>query len=160
MRLPRRGATTRLDEAVRVAQRLIPDPWSIEGFVESVSAHRGRLIEIGEDDLSAWGASGLWLDFGTHDVILHRRGASPAQREAIICHELGHMLCGHESLGCLGSSAESNPLDTTLATRMLGRTQYDDAREAEAERFSARMLTMTRAGSDDATRGHLAGRLR
>jgi hypothetical protein len=122
---------------------LLPVPWDIDRFVVRLAAHRQRAIE-----LVAWtfpadedSASGVWIPSAKADYIFYDAAASPARREQIIGHELGHILLDHtprlaDAPGEL-VEALAPSLTPELAHRVLSmsRTGYTDDDEAAAEFF-------------------------
>lgn len=103
---------------------------TIEQLTELVAEGRGRPIELVEFAFPARGGmSGLWIAQKDADVIAYAP-SSALRRDAIIGHELGHMLCGHELQG--GEGLDLQDIDVA---RYLAREHYGTAREAEAERM-------------------------
>ena len=102
------------------------------------------------------------------DYLLHPEGASPVRREAVLCHEVSHMLLGH--VPALHISVTRDLLATiapTLAARVsaavLFRDGYTDTEESAAE-FVATVLAAAlherRAATLWETSSHLSSRLR
>lgn len=83
--------------------------------------------------------SGLWIATGDRDYIVTPENASPARHNAIVCHELAHMLLGHE--GSLGMHAASIApgIDPAVAARFLGRHAYDNELEHSAETLGTQL---------------------
>ena len=67
----------------------------------TVSSTRSRAIA--DARCASWttrlillGPSGLWISTPAADYIVCAASATPTRRAAIVCHELAHMLLGHE----------------------------------------------------------------
>lgn len=91
------------DKDKAVAERAIAGlslrrPWSMQRFIEELSLHRDRPIEIvdGLGEYESQDFSGIWIPLPGKDLIRVRSGVSPVSREGIIAHEIGHILLGHE----------------------------------------------------------------
>ncbi|QDP95354.1 hypothetical protein FOE78_04995 [Microlunatus elymi] len=90
-----------------------------------------------------------------------------AQRTAIMCHELAHILLGHTPIG-----ANSDPdalaallapdVDPNVARRFLARYRYADDVEVEAEALGTQLATMLARRSERCAVGHdaISDRLR
>lgn len=124
----------------------VPDPFSVEELVGRIAAVRERPILLRAVELPADGPSGMWIATRSADHICFATGTSPLHQEHIVLHELGHLLCGHESrqpdpdtmLRFLMPS-----LDPAVVRSVLGRTAYSDPEERQAEMFA--MLVLERA---------------
>lgn len=123
--------------AVKELERLLrSEPRSIEDLTGMVAEKRERAIDLLEFDFpSGEGVSGLWIAQKERDVIVHAP-SSKLRRDAIIGHELGHILCGH-SLH-LGVGLQLADIDVA---RYLAREHFENAREAEAERIGTLIAT-------------------
>ena len=145
--------------AVAALDPLMPSPWDIDPLVERLAKERRRPIHLipwdfASYDDSADHPSGLWIPTRTADYIFFDQDALPIRREAIIGHELGHMLLGHTPQladapdRLLEALAPS--INTDLARRILSRTRtgYGDEEEILAEEFSTSLI---RRGSNRST---------
>ncbi|MBC9000491.1 ImmA/IrrE family metallo-endopeptidase [Micromonospora aurantiaca (nom. illeg.)] len=101
-----------------------PAPWDIARYVETISARRGRPIQLLPTD-TAGGVCGLWVATDQADYIAYERGTSGPHRDLIILHELGHILFGHDG--------------RTLA-HTGSRSRYPDIQEQQAEVFATEVL--------------------
>jgi hypothetical protein len=126
----------------------MPLPWDIDVLVERLAAHRQRTI-----NLVAWrfpdvcdSPSGLWIPSAKADYIFYDVTASPARREQIIGHELGHLLLDHAPRlrdapgGFIEALAPA--VSSGLARRFLAmaRTGYGEQEEAIAEEFGTSLI--------------------
>nr|WP_308166800.1 ImmA/IrrE family metallo-endopeptidase [Nocardia albiluteola] len=73
----------------------------------------------------------MWFELDDRDLILVDRQASPAHRNHIVCHELGHIVLGHGMAPALAAMVPT--------VRVRCRTSGQAALEQDAELF-ARML--------------------
>lgn len=129
---------------------LLPAPWDIDVFVARLAEHRGRPIALVPWTFEGVQAStsGMFLPSAQTDYVFYDAAASPARREQIIGHELGHLLLGHNPQlqdapdGLLQALAPD--LSPALARRVLAlaRTGYDDAHEAAAELFGTSLTQL------------------
>ncbi|MEV7512113.1 hypothetical protein AB0O57_29570 [Streptomyces sp. NPDC091201] len=104
------------------------------------------------------GASGVWLDLGTRDVIAIESGTRFSHQLVIFGHELGHMLAG--DCGTHGVEGLEAFLAHTLGgpapVRTAARTSFAEAEEAEAERCGHRFkLAFSRFAEGDPSRGEM-----
>lgn len=137
MRIPRRRvkALSHL-ETVRIsALRLIPQDGSVTALIRVVGAKRGRPIELIALPLPSDSPSGAWISSPAVDYIVIDSTSTPTRRDAIICHELAHMLLGHQ--GEPFSADQLTMLAPTIkpqvAARVLGRHGYATEAEHDAE---------------------------
>ena len=90
--------------------------------------------------------SGLWLAFTGYDYVIYPNDASSSERTAIICHELAHMLLGHDSLpladriGAMAVLAMPH-LEPAMARQLMTRHGYSEAFEADAEELATDLVT-------------------
>ncbi len=104
-----RDRFTRLSErkrAVRAARKLAPRDGNPDELVSNVAAHRGRPIVMMPMPLPAEAPSGMWVSTETNDYLIYPAETTPTRRTAVICHEVGHMLMGHDP-GLVGESPSS-----------------------------------------------------
>lgn len=120
-----------------VAKLPLPRPFSVPTLVEMLAAHRGRPIYVGRFPAGlSVNACGAWLSLADRDVIFVESGTSRYHREHIVLHELGHMLCEHDSGTedvVHGLSRLLPDLSPELIERLLQRTGYGTQEEQEAE---------------------------
>lgn len=159
MRIPRRRvkALSHL-ETVRVsALRLIPQSGSVPALITTVGTERGRPIKLIELPLPPDSPSGAWISSLDVDYIVIDATSTPTRRDAIICHELAHMLLGHQ--GEPVSSDQLTMLAPTInpqvAARVLGRHGYAAEAEHDAEVLATMLVTAAdraRGGGPDQDR--------
>ncbi|MGW7089989.1 hypothetical protein ACWGH2_41770 [Streptomyces sp. NPDC054871] len=120
----------------------LPDVDSVRALTPFVEARTGRpilLIPVAHDQmpeaLDADAPCGMWLATDTSDHIFYDADTSTAHADVIIGHELAHMLKGHRDQGSpVGDLGGLLPdLDPAVIRILLGRTQYTEPDEHEAE---------------------------
>src|SRR5690349_17683563 len=86
--------------SLRVAQeralRLVPASGRLEDLVANVALRSGRPLRLLPFDLGRDEPTGLWISTDSADYVVYPSAASAAQRTAIVCHELAHMLLQHQ----------------------------------------------------------------
>ena len=144
----RRDLTTALDSLVS----LIPHPWSAEEFIQQVSRSRQRPIHLLTYPLSTGDPTGFWLNTAMADYIVVPDSATGARRDAIIGHEVAHIVLGHEPQpatqldGLAALAPHSSP---ELVARFLPRHGYEARIEREAETLATRLIAYIDAHSGD-----------
>lgn len=76
------------------------------------------------------------------DYVLYQSKTSRLHQDHIVLHEIGHMLCGHES-GRTGEEAISSALphlDPKMVQQVLCRDHYTSSEEEEAEIIASIVL--------------------
>jgi hypothetical protein len=135
---------------VRAAQAralgLLPASGAVEAFSDAVSVAQGRRICLLPFGLNADEPTGLWIATAEADYVVYPADATAAERTAIICHELAHILLGHQPAGDTAKLAQMAALvapdiDPLVARQMLARHGYADDVEAEAEAFGTLLVT-------------------
>lgn len=116
----------------------IDGPMTMENVCKRLGQHRGREIRLLPWQLPAEGPFGLWLAGDHADYIVVQSRTSPAHKEHIIAHELGHLLAGHTSdeadQDAEQLQSELIPgIPPDMVRRALRRTHYDSPQEREAE---------------------------
>jgi len=127
----------RLREAV--ASLDVPDPFDINELVRRVAERRGRPITLRALRMGRGGPSGAWIALRDADLICHEAETNAVHQAHIVLHELGHMLCGHDSAGASPESVLRfllPTLDPAAVSRVLHRGSYHDDEEREAEQFA------------------------
>ena len=149
----------------------MPQPWSIDGFTANLAGDRGRQIHLIPWPLAQIdeGLSGMWIPTVRADYVFHDDRATPSRREAIIGHELGHLVLDHAArledapddlLRALAPST-SPELARRILTR--SRTTYGDAEEAIAETFATSLVragNRSRGPADNSELGRLTKSIR
>lgn len=127
---------------------LLPDPWSADKFVDLVAANRRRPIRLLPHQLSTGDATGYALRRASQDVIVVPTTAAGSRRDAIICHELVHIVLDHaphvtDDIEFLKMLAPHCPPE--LLERFLARDGYDTDDERAAETMATRLITRAHA---------------
>ncbi len=133
---------------IALGQRLLPRDGDIDGFVSAVAAYRGRAMRVLNYPLDAAGPSGLWIGTSSGDYIVCSADTTPTRRAAIVCHELAHMLLGHEPE--VGDAAAAQAVarvlapdvDPLVAARFLARHGYEGPAEEDAEAAATAFVTV------------------
>jgi len=133
----------KIRRAARLARRLMPSDGNLDGFLTNLGQRRGRPLTLVEGQMSqALGRSGLCLMTNEADYILIEPDTSPSRRATIICHEVSHLLLGHEGESSAGIAASLAPdLAPSLVARMLARHSYGTPEEEEAEVMATVLVT-------------------
>ncbi|MEU9026695.1 hypothetical protein AB0D46_03985 [Streptomyces sp. NPDC048383] len=115
----------------------LPHPFSLDGLCARVAEQRGRPIRLHPlpPEAAESGVCGLWVGTATVDHVFYEARTTPLHREHIVLHELGHILFGHHSLDA-EESADRAPV-------VLGRTNYTNLQEREAELLASMIRTRT-----------------
>ncbi len=86
----------------------VPAPLDLRVFADRYGQHRGRPIRLVPYPIAAGGPYGMWVAKDTTDFIMFQSETHAVHQTAIIAHEYGHMIAGHdlqeetaESLGAL-----------------------------------------------------------
>ena len=135
----------------------MPADGDLPGLLANLAEHRGRDIHVLTRQFGGQPTSGLWLATERADYLVIDDPTTPSRRAAIICHEVAHILLGHE--GQTGAEFTSIPsmvapdLSPELIARAMARHAYADEVEAEAEQ------TATLIGAEHWTRQINSSRL-
>lgn len=162
--MPVTRAVSRWADLVDVLD-LPEDGCTITSLVERVAAYRGRPIRLLPVADSA-GYSAMVANRGSHDEICYRTDGGPLHQAYSVCHELGHLLLGHEPDRTPDGDLVSDPTGGQLqmlgglgtADLILCRTTFEDEHEADAETLAWVLLERTGRRSD-AEGGALASAL-
>ncbi len=128
------------------AGRLVGTSGSVDDLVGAVGRERGRQIRLLTYPLGAGEPSGIWIGTGSADYVAYPVDASSAERSAIICHEIAHMLLDHrpeqtaDHLSRLAAEVAPS-LDPAVARRFLARHGYAEDVEADAEQLGTELVT-------------------
>ncbi len=134
-----------------LAAARVDGPMTMEQVCDHLGQHRCRPIRLLPWQLPAEGPFGLWWAAEHADYIVVQSRTSPAHKEHIIAHELGHILADHTSDE---NAQDAERVQTELIPgvppdmirRALRRTHYDSPQEREAETV-ATILRETAAAS-------------
>ncbi|MEU2257697.1 hypothetical protein ABZ540_31485 [Nocardia xishanensis] len=133
-----------------IAQLPVPDPWDCRRFVEDVAELRGRpIILLPVGNLGGLASPcGLWLVREHDDVIIYEDSTSEYHMDQIVCHEIGHMVLGHDRAPSSDTGLASDPMfrsvfpdiDPLTVRAVLGRSDYGNGLEREAEMFATMVM--------------------
>lgn len=145
-----KGATLRRRCEDVLSDVEIPTPWSLDSFLALLSERRQRPIILAEA-LVPCGQhiSAQWWKQPEADVILYARTQSTFYKELSVLHEVGHMLCGHDS-GATPSRAPFTDADlmqltsapSAAAVIFSRNSRFDSVEEQEAELTAYRLKVM------------------
>ncbi len=161
-------AATPRSRVIELGEWLLPANGDIDEFVSAVADHRGRPGHVLSSPLNPAGPSGFWIGIPTGDYIVVTATATPTRRAAIVCHELAHMLLGHEpEVGDVDSARLlaqylAPAVDPSVAIRFLARHGYEASAEEDAEAAATAFVTAaaTRQRATSATNDRVSERLR
>ncbi|WP_246350071.1 hypothetical protein [Nocardia barduliensis] len=145
-------STQRVMAAREAVMELVPSPWNRERFLAALGEWRGRPIELlpvasallpGALEPGRGTPCGLWLECTDVDVIAYAAGTTDFHIDQIIAHETGHMVLDHNagSAGVTGIQRILPNIDPALVQRVLGRSEFADHQEDEAELFADLLLS-------------------
>ena len=143
---------TRRELSKTIRSLSMPEPFSIELFIDLLSEQRDRPIKL----LPMSGFSGMGLGFGVwavtdlEDRIVYEADTTPLHQAQIVGHEVGHMLACHEpkrGAAYLAQTIMPN-LDLSLVSSALLRVGYSDEQEKEAELAGSMILRRALATYD------------
>ena len=143
--------STRSAHAVRSAAsragRLMPANGTVESLANNLARERGRPIRVLPHDLGPHDPSGFWIAPEANDWIVIPERVGSAQRTAIICHELAHILLGHtrqdtDAYANWVATHVAPDIDPVIVRRFLARSWYEDDVEFEAEELASQMVAM------------------
>ncbi|MFA5707549.1 hypothetical protein [Mycolicibacterium sp.] len=143
-------ANNELLELVRALP--IPVPWDRAKFIDDLAKLRGRPIHLVAADTASLSDSpcGLWLKREHDDVILHEAGTSEYHIDQIVCHEIGHMVLGHDTSDRRTAAETAHyvdicqtimpGIDPAAVRAVLGRANYISDQERDAEMFASLLM--------------------
>jgi len=127
----------------------LPQPWSMNSFIDRLEVHRGRQIDLypftWTPDL---GSTGAWDRYDDHDVIAYAANTTAAHQDYNILHEVGHMISNH-ARQCVLASAEARTLAPTLGATAFGHllsTAGFTRAEKEADMIATLLLARIARG--------------
>lgn len=160
----RRDRSVALAHAHALLNEALPPSGDLDDLLSRVERARGRHIRVIAVDLSRSGASGLWAATTDADFIVVEQTAGLALREAIVCHELAHVLLDDEAdvadadVLAWAEDVARQTLGTRLAARVLGRHGYGHESERRAETLGSHIalrLAEARRAPRDSVLRHL-----
>lgn len=135
--LGRSRYSAEVTEAIRQAEEIIPYSGETDDLLVRLSEARGRPIRLLVSPLSE-AVSGVLISTEKADYIAVSEGASPERQVAIVCHEVAHVLLGHDHQGSLTSSLVDTGLLSGLDPKLVsavvaGRQAHAETVEIDAE---------------------------
>lgn len=146
----------------------LPDAIDVRDLCDVLAERQGRPIHLVAEHLPVDSPCGLAVRTERFDAIFYEADTSRLHQEHIIRHELGHLICGHLTAPVLDAQVFQlllPHLDPSLVRAVLGRTNYSEVEEKEAELIASLLLrrsVLDRAGHlppDDAGESPVLGRL-
>ncbi|MGL5825061.1 MAG: ImmA/IrrE family metallo-endopeptidase [Nocardioides sp.] len=132
----------RLKRALDHALKAMPPNGDLKQMTDAIAQSRGRPIVVLDEPMPRPGPTGFWLKAAHRDYIVIGAGMSPAHRAATLCHELAHMLLGHEGHPDRTLSTLVAPnLAPAVSGRFLTRNGYTDDQELAAETLGTLIVT-------------------
>ena len=129
----------RADELIR--QAAIPQPFDVAEFCQRIAAQRGRSLRLVAEPAGSMGeAVGLLVGLPDRDEIHYVADTSRYHQQAIVLHEVGHLLADHEGRHPFPLSLLKGDWDPAVVQRLHGRHRYHDDEEREAEGFATAVL--------------------
>lgn len=108
-----------------------------------VGERQGKPIHLVAESLPPESPSGLAVRTRAFDAIIYEKRTTPLHQQHIIGHELGHILCGHATVPVIDAETSRlllPDLDPALVQAVLGRTNYTEVEEREAEMIASLIL--------------------
>ncbi len=119
----------------------VPVPFDVAAFCQSVAAQRGRALRLVPEPAAVMGETvGLLLVLADQDEIHYVADTSTYHQQAIVLHEVGHLLADHDGQHPFPVSLLAGDWDPAVVQRLRGRHRYDDDEEREAEGFATAIL--------------------
>lgn len=137
-----------------------PPVTGLRDFCARLGEQRGRQIQLIPFVADADTPSGLWVKAQQLDFVFYDGVTSPVHQDAIIWHEVSHLLLDHP--GPVMDEATARlllpDLDPVVVMRMLNRDSYSHAVEREAEELAS-LLMLDQADAGRATAARRTGTL-
>lgn len=134
-------------QAARIARVTVPRSGQLDDLVDAVSTKIGRPITVVGKDLPAM-YSGVWCSDDSNDEIHVPSNVPMIAREAAVCHELAHIMLGHEPHSVVqpaGNYFQHIDPGAVRALRVMHRSVYDEPIEHDAELLATMLLHRLRA---------------
>ncbi|WP_188316831.1 ImmA/IrrE family metallo-endopeptidase [Solihabitans fulvus] len=125
----------------------IGTPLDIGALCADLGRQRGRPIRLLPMPARAANPTGLWISSATADYVFYEEDTSFLHRDHIILHEIGHLMLNHTGAPALTEATARLLLpniDPAVVRRVLGRSNYSEQDEQEAEMFAS--LILSKAG--------------
>lgn len=120
-----------------------PDGTDVRALCDLVGRRQGKPIHLLAESLPPQSPCGVAVRTQSFDAIIYEQHTTPLHQEHIIGHELGHILCGHDTVAVFDSEVSRlllPDLDPALVQAVLGRTNYTEVEEREAEMIASLIL--------------------
>lgn len=114
----------------------LPSSTNIRDLLPEIERRTQRTIHLSPAEVDWEAPCGMWIATERAHYVFYDPRTSRAHQDHIIAHEFAHILKGHKGEMKVSASAVSGVLtllDPDLIQTLLGRTQYDDREELEAE---------------------------
>ncbi|MFD7334855.1 hypothetical protein ACFV98_02480 [Streptomyces violascens] len=114
----------------------LPSVTGIRDLLPEVERRTQRAVKLEPAEVGWSAPCGMWVATAKSHYIFYDPRTSVAHQDHIIAHEIAHILKRHEGERELPAEATEGLLtllDPELIQTVLGRAQYDDAEELEAE---------------------------
>lgn len=114
----------------------LPPVANVRDLRPFVEERIGQPIRLQPAEVEASVPCGMWIATRTTSYVFYDPDTSPAHQDHIIAHEFGHMLKGHRgssTLPPMNAGGLLDLLDPALIRAVLGRTDYVEHDEREAE---------------------------
>ena len=121
----------------------LPDALGVRDLCDVIAERQGRPIHLLGESLPAESPCGIAVRTERFDAIFYEANTSRLHQDHIIRHELGHLICGHLTAPILDAEASLlllPNLDPALVQAVLGRTNYSEIEEKEAETIASLLL--------------------
>ncbi|MFE3704539.1 hypothetical protein ACFXPE_03310, partial [Streptomyces scopuliridis] len=119
-----------------VASLELPPVASVRELRPFVEERIGQPIRLVPAEVGEAVPCGMWIATADMSYVFYDPETSPAHQDHIIAHEFAHMLKGHRGARTLPTPDGGgllNLLDPALITAVLGRTDYAEFDERDAE---------------------------
>ena len=124
-----------------IRQAAIPQPFDVAEFCERIAGQRSRPLRLVAEPAGSMGdAVGLLVGLADRDEIHYVSDTSRYHQQAIVLHEVGHLLAEHDGRHSFPLSLLDGDWDPAVVQRLHGRHRYDDDEECEAEGFATAVL--------------------
>ncbi|MGW7022530.1 hypothetical protein [Streptomyces decoyicus] len=120
----------------------LPEPFSAQELCTQLRRERDRplhLLPLPTPTVPNT-PTGMWLVTARGDYIFYDAQTSLLHQEHIIMHEIGHMLCGHQSVTDGQRLLRHIEVTDPAIQQVLPRIRYSDGQEQEAEMIASLIL--------------------
>ncbi|MFI1890369.1 hypothetical protein [Streptomyces jumonjinensis] len=113
----------------------LPPVAGIRDLVPELERRTGRSLQLQPAEIGLSAPCGMWIATRATDYVFYDPQTSRAHQDHIIAHEFGHMLKQHRGVPGYSANAEGliQMMDPSVIELVLGRTDYDEIEEQEAE---------------------------